>query len=67
MSPDSSGYRDGYDPDMRLPPAVLHFFPVVLALFTLTMSVAGHSIFFGFEEDEPITWMSLTWMVMDHP
>ncbi len=52
-----------YDPDMRLPPALLHFFPIVLALFTLTMSVAGHSIFFGFDEDEPITWMSLTLML----
>ncbi len=52
-----------YDPDMRLPPAVLHFFPVVLALFTLTMSVAGYSIFHGFDEDEPITWMSLTLML----
>ncbi len=52
-----------HDPDMRLPPAVLHFFPVVLALFTLTMSVAGHSIFFGFDEREPITWMSLTLML----
>ncbi len=52
-----------YDPNMRLPPAVLHFFPVVLALFTLTISVAGYSIFHGFDEDEPITWMSLTLMV----
>ncbi len=52
-----------YDPDMTLPPAVLHFSPIVLALFTLTMSVAGHSIFFGFDEDEPITWMSLTLML----
>ncbi len=52
-----------YDPDMTLPPVVLHFFPVFLALFTLTMSVAGHSIFYGFEEREPITWMSLTLMI----
>ncbi len=52
-----------YDPDMRLPPAVLHFFPVVLALFTLTMSVAGRSIFHGFDEGEPITWMSTALML----
>ncbi len=51
-----------YDPNMRLPPFVLHAFPVVLAIFTLTMSVAGYKIFFGFDEDEPITWMSLTLM-----
>ncbi|MEM7355686.1 MAG: hypothetical protein AAF657_33030 [Acidobacteriota bacterium] len=53
-----------YDSNMRLPPALLHFFPVALALFTLTISVAGHSIFFGFDEDEPITWMSLSLMLV---
>ncbi len=66
MNRGDEGRRDEsehYDPDMRLPPAVLHFFPVVLALFILTMSVAGHSVFFGFEEDEPITWMSLSLML----
>ena len=64
MSIGSEGRHSSiFDPDMTLPPAVLHFFPVVLALFTLTLSVAGHSIFFGCDEDEPITWMSLTLML----
>lgn len=52
-----------HDPDLRLPEWLLHFFPVFLALFVLTMTVAGDSVFFGFEEDEPITWMSLTLML----
>ncbi len=66
MSTPNKSYRDHpdhYDSDMRLPPAILHFFPVVLALFTLTMSVAGRSIFHGFDEGEPITWMSTTLML----
>ncbi len=63
MSFDSDLRRDHYDPDMRLPAAALHFFPVVLALFTLTISVAGYSVFDGCDEDEPMTWMSTTLML----
>ncbi len=51
-----------YDGDMRLPPFVLHFAPVLLALFCLVLSLSGYSVFRGFEEKEPGTWMSLTLM-----
>ena len=63
MKTDTKTRGDYYEPDMSLPPWVLHFFPVVLALFTLTMSVAGNSVFFGCDEGEPMTWMSLTLML----
>ncbi len=56
-------HHANHDPNLRLPPALLHFFPVFLALFTLTLSVAQHSVFRGFREDEPNTWMSTALML----
>jgi len=47
------------DRDMRLPPVVLHYAPVVLALCCLLLSLSDYSVFLGFEEKDPGTWMSL--------
>ncbi|HIF22299.1 MAG TPA: hypothetical protein EYQ27_10425, partial [Gemmatimonadetes bacterium] len=48
--------------DLRVPGAALVFAPVLLALFTLLLSLSNWSVFLGFEEDEPGTWMSLSLM-----
>ncbi len=48
-----------FDGNMAPPAWVLHFFPVALAIFGLTLSLSYYSVFRGFEEDEPGTWMSL--------
>jgi len=49
--------------DLRVPAATFIFAPVLLALFTLLLSLANWSVFLGFEEDEPGTWLSLSLMV----
>ena len=38
---------------------ILLLSPVILALITWTLGLAGSSFFFGFEEKEPATWLSL--------
>lgn len=48
------------DLDMRVPPSALIFAPVILALFTLLLSLSNWSVFLGFEEEDPGTWLSLS-------
>ncbi len=48
--------------DLRVPAAVLIFAPVLLALFTLLLALSNWSVFLGFEEDDPGTWLSLSLM-----
>jgi phage shock protein PspC (stress-responsive transcriptional regulator) len=51
------------DFDLRVPAWVLVFGPVVIALLTLLISLSGDSVFYGFSENQPGTWMSLTLML----
>ncbi len=48
--------------DIRFPPILLHFAPIGLALFCLTLSLADYSVFIGFNEYEAGTAMSL-WLM----
>ncbi|MCP4397580.1 MAG: hypothetical protein GY801_09815 [bacterium] len=48
--------------DMQLPPILLHFAPIALAVFCVTLSLADYSVFIGFEEHEAGTTMSL-WLM----
>ncbi len=61
---DTSAAARPVDPDLDLSvrPVVLCFAPVLLALFVLLLSLSDRSVFIGFEEGEPGTWLSLTLM-----
>ncbi len=48
--------------DIQCPPILLHFAPIGLALFCLTVSLSDYSVFIGFEEHEVGTTMSL-WLM----
>ncbi len=51
-----------YDGDLRFPPYLLHYGPIFLGLFGLLLSISNYSVFIGFDESAPGTWMSLTLM-----
>ncbi len=48
--------------DIRFPPILLHFAPIGLALFCVTLSLSDYSVFIGFGEREAGTTMSL-WLM----
>ena len=50
------------DWDIKIPPIVLHFAPIVLALFCLTVSLSDYSLFIGFDEKNVGTSLSLILM-----
>jgi hypothetical protein len=43
-------------------PVILHVAPVLLGLHCLTLSLSNYSVFRGYEENEPGTWISLIQM-----
>ncbi len=45
--------------DMQIKPVFLHFAPVLLSLFCGFISLSGYSVYYGFSENEPATWLSL--------
>lgn len=45
--------------DFRIKPVWLHFLPVFLGLFCGFISLCGYSVYYGFSENEPGTWLSL--------
>ena len=51
-----------FNGDLRFPAYLLYFAPIFLGLFSLLLSLADYSVFNGFDESEPGTWMSLTLM-----
>ena len=48
--------------DIQCPPILLHFAPIGLALFCLTLSLSDYSVYLGFEEHQAGTTMSLLLM-----
>ena len=54
-----SDYQPTNDWDIRIPEAVLHFGPVLIALVIAFLSLAGRSVFDGFEEEETGTHLSV--------
>ena len=54
-----SDYQPTNDWDIRIPEAVLHFGPVLIALAIAFLSLAGRSVFDGFEEEETGTHLSV--------
>ncbi len=45
--------------DLKINPVWLHFLPVFLGLFCGFISLCGYSVYYGFSENEPATWLSL--------
>jgi len=50
--------------NLKFPPLLLHLGPVILALFCLTISLSGHSVYTGFNEKGPGTTLSLFFMTI---
>ena len=59
----ATNYRATNDWDIRVPEAILHFGPVLIALVIAFLSLAGRSVFDGFEERETGTHLSVLLMV----
>ncbi len=58
----TSSHSVSNDWEMKIPDWALHFGPLLLAVFCLGISLADYSVFIGFEEQEPGTYLSLTMM-----